>query len=69
MAELRSAGRILWHLGQVEKTYKIDKQKEARDLLLHQALKGGSKNMEAVQKFKKNPEVLQTFKTEATWLL
>ena len=68
-AKLRNANRILWHLGQVERTYKVDKQKEARDLLLHQALQGGSDSMEAVQNFKEDPQVFETFKAEATHLL
>lgn len=67
--ELRRADRILWHLGQVEKTYKVEKQKDARDLLLHQALEGDAGCLRAVQGFKQDPKVLQTFKWEASRFL
>ena len=67
--ELWRADRILWHLSQVEKTYKVDKQKGARDLLLHQALVGGADCMQAMQKFKQDPRVLHTFRREATMIL
>jgi hypothetical protein len=67
--ELRRAERILWHLSQVEKTYKVEKQNDARDLLLHQAFEGGAKCMQAVQIFKQDPRVLLTFKREASMIL
>lgn len=68
-SDIRRADRITWHLRQVENTYKVEKPKGARDLLLHQALEGGADDMEAVQKFKDDPRVLQTFKKEASTLL
>ena len=67
--QLHEAERLIWHLGQVEKTFKLEKHKEAHDLLLHQALEGGSECMQAVHKFKEDPKVFQTFKAEATLLL
>ena len=67
--ELRKADRILGHLSKVEKTYKVDKQKEARDLLLHQALEGGASCMQAVQSFKQDPAVFHTFRRQATMIL
>lgn len=54
-SDIRRADRITWHLRQVENTYKVEKPKGARDLLLHQALEGGADDMEAVQKFKDAP--------------
>ena len=60
-AQLRTAEWMIWHLGQVEKSFKLEKHKEARDLLLHQALEGGAGCMEAVHKFKEDPNVLRTF--------
>ena len=67
--QLREADRILWHLGQVEKSFKLEKHKVARDLLLNQALEGGAGFLEAVQHFKEDPAVLTLFKREATLLL
>ena len=68
-AELRRADQILHHLAQVEKTFKNDKVKTARDLLLQQALAGGSGCLDAVQSFKQDPRVRQQFCTHATLLL
>ena len=56
-------------LGQVEKTYKLEKVKEARHLLLHQALEGGSLCMQAVQKFKEDPSVMEVFRSVAKCLI
>jgi hypothetical protein len=67
--EPQRAERILWHLSQVEKTYKVEKQNDARDLLLHQAFEGGAKCMQAVQIFKQDPRVLHTFRKEASMIL
>lgn len=60
---------MIWHLSQVEKTFKTEKQKNARDLLLHQSLKGGSECMNAVRRFRDDPQVLETFMSEATKLV
>ena len=60
---------MLWHLGQIEKTYKVEKQKDARDLLLHQSLEGGTDCMGAIQAFKEDPKVLKTFRSEASMFL
>ena len=68
-AELRRAEQILHHLSQVEKTFKNDKVKTARDLLLQQALVGGSGCLEAVQCFKQDPRVRHYFTTHVTLLL
>ena len=62
---LRKADRLLWHLSQLEKTYKVEKHKDARDLLLKQALEGGADTMQAVQKFKNDPRILAHFTKEA----
>lgn len=67
--DLRQAERVMWHLGQVEKTYKIDKHKSAQDLLLQQSLQGGSEYMRAVQRYRDDAKVLETFTAEATMLL
>ena len=68
-AQLHRADRMMSLLGQVEKTYKIDKHKAARELLLRQSLEGGLESMKAVQMFRDDPLVLQTYKSEATNLL
>lgn len=68
-ADLRKADRMMGHLSQVEKTFKVDKQKVARDLLLHQSLKGGTEYLGTVQAFRDDPLVLETFRAEATSLL
>ena len=57
------------HLCQVEKTYKVEKYKDARDSLLHKALDGESGCMEAVKGFTQDPQVLTTFISEAKKLL
>ena len=67
-ADLRRAERVLWHLGQVEKTFKVHKQ-DAREILLHQSLEGGSRGIGAVDEFKQDAHVLSTFKAEATLLV
>ena len=67
--QLRLAERVLAHLSQVERTYKVQKHKDARDLLLHTALEGDSGCLEAVRRFTKDPEVLRTFRTEGSRLL
>lgn len=64
--ELRKADRIL---SQVEKTFKADKQKDVRDLLLHQSLEGGADHLKVVQRFKEDSKVLQTFKREGSMFL
>ena len=68
-AELRKADQILHHLTQVEKTFKNDKVKIARDLLLQQALAGGKACLDAVQSFKQDPRVQHQLCTHATLLL
>ena len=65
-ADLRKAERMMWHLSKVEKTYKVGKQRNQRDLLIHQSLEGGRECMIAVQTFRDDPQVLQTFISEAT---
>ena len=67
-SDQRKVERILFHLSQVEKTYKVDKRKGARDLLMQQALKGGTEELEAVCRFKEDPTILSVFKGEATRL-
>lgn len=67
--DLRATNSVLFHLEQLEKSYKKDKHKRVRDLLLHQSLGGGSDCLEAVYRFKKDPQVLDTFKSEAIGLL
>ena len=69
--QLRMAERVQWHLSEVEKTFKVDKQKEARDLLLEQSLasSGRSSHLEAVKVFREDKNVLSTFKKEASHLL
>lgn len=59
--QLVQAQRMLSHIDQVAKTYKMDKQKDARELLLRQAFEGGEAEMDAVQKFKKVMEVLHVY--------
>lgn len=59
--QLVQAQRMLSHIDQVAKTYKMDKQKDARELLLRQAFEGGEAEMDAVQKFKKVREVLHVY--------
>ena len=68
-AKLRLVEKMLWHLGQIEKTYKVDKQKNARDLLLHQSLQGDSQCMQQVHSFRDDPNVFETYCTEATNLV
>ena len=68
-AELRKVECMMWHLTQVKKTFKVEKLKGARDLLLYLALDAGSRCIKAAQKFRDDPEVLNTFRSEATRLL
>ena len=68
-AELRAADRMLSHLRQLQKSYKRDKYKQARDLLLQQALDGSPECINAVCMFKDDPQVFSTFKSEATRIL
>ena len=68
-ADLRKVERVMWHLSQVEKTFKVEKVKVARDLLLHQSLTGGQECMKAFQRFRDDPHVLETFTSEATKLV
>ena len=65
-ADLRRTETIMWHLSQVEKTFKVEKLKTARDLLLHQSLTGGTECINAVQRFRDDPHVLETYTSEAT---
>lgn len=67
--ELRVADRMLSHLSQLQKSYKQDKRKQARDLLLQQALEGSPESINAVCRFKDDLRVLETFKSEATRIL
>lgn len=67
-AQLRGTDRIFSCMRQLQKIYKQDKSKQARDLLLCQALDGSSKCMEVLWRFKEDLQILQTFKTEATHL-
>ena len=46
--------------------HRMERQKGARDLLLHQVLVEGADCMQAVQKFKQDPKVFHTFTKEAT---
>lgn len=59
---MRKTERMMDHLSQVEKTFKVEKLRIARDLLLHQSLT-------AVQKYRDDPQVLETYTTEATKLV
>lgn len=68
-ADLRKTERMMDHLSQVEKTFKVEKLRIARDLLLHQSLTGGTECMTAVQKYRDDPQVLETYTTEATKLV
>ena len=67
--EIREANRVLAHLEQLQKTYKKEKHKRARDLLLHQALAGDRDCLEVVNRFSSDGEVMERFKVEATSLL
>ena len=68
-SQLRKADRLMWLVGQMERSFKVDKHKEARDNLLHQALEGGSQYLEKVKKFKDDPNILKTFVEKATLFL
>ena len=64
--DMRRVDRMFWHLGQI---YKVEKHKDAKDLLLHQSLEKDTDCMGAVQAFKEDPKVLQTFRREASMFL
>lgn len=57
------------HLSRVEKTFKVEKQRVARDLLLQQSLQGGTECLKSVQAFTDDPQVFETFRAEATSLI
>ena len=59
---MRRAERVIWQ-SQVEKTFKLDRPKGTRNLLLHKALEGGFEYLRAVQR------VLETFTSEGTRLV
>ena len=64
--ELWVVDRMLSHLSQLQTSYKQDKHKQARDLLLQQGLEGSPESINPVCRFKDDPRVLETFKSEAT---
>ena len=66
---MRRAERMIWQ-SQVEKTFKLDRPKETRNLLLHKAVEGGRlEYMGAVQRFRDDSQVLETFTSEGTRLV
>lgn len=56
-AQLLKVERIISHIDQVGKTFKIEKHKDARELLLRQAMEGGEEEMKAVENFREVREV------------
>ena len=59
-ADLRKVQQI-----QIEKTFKVEKTKGTRDVLLRQALEGGGETLRCVKHFNDDPQVLNNSKKEA----
>lgn len=69
-SDLRLADRVLRHLGEVEKTYKLGKKKDSRDRLLHFSLSDDTQELlEEVWKYMQDKRVCEVFRDEATSLL
>ena len=68
-ADLRRANKVKQHLSALYKSFNKMKKKKGRDLLLEKTLEGGSRYIEAVQRFRDDEKVSELVKSTAMAIL